>query len=360
MKIIEKKINNNLNISSYLNNIDNNNILFFDIETTGFSYINNYLYLIGYIYYSESNWKVVQLFAEDINEELHVLKYFLNICTNFKYILSFNGDRFDIPYLQKKSTLYDIDSNILNNIQSIDIYKIIKKYKNLFNLENYKLKSIEKFLGISRKDIYTGGELIEQYLKYTVTKNPKLKENLLLHNYDDLIGMLKLLPILDYTNSFNNLLSLNENNILNYEIKNEYLNMYIKPKNNIKFNHTITKNNWNITFTKNENIHLQIKIINETLYHYFKNYKDYYYIKSKDEAIHKSIATFLPKTKKIKATSKTAYIKKTSTFIQIYDIAYNIPVFRDKNLKKNLYITLNDLINNKEIIKTNIKAILAI
>ncbi len=64
---------------------------------------------------------------------------------HYRYLIHFNGDGFDIPYLLKRCRAYDLDYGFLN-IKSVDIYKIIKPYKKLLGLENLKQKSIECFL----------------------------------------------------------------------------------------------------------------------------------------------------------------------------------------------------------------------
>ena len=76
-----------------------------------------------------------------------------------------------------------------------------------------KQKAIEQFLGISREDKYTGGQLIEVYRDYLHTHEKSLYDLLILHNEDDLKGMPAILPILSYADFFSSLFSLR---LLNY------------------------------------------------------------------------------------------------------------------------------------------------
>lgn len=76
-----------------------------------------------------------------------------------------------------------------------------------------KQKAIEQFLGISREDKYTGGQLIEVYRDYLHTHEKSLYDLLILHNEDDLKGMPAILPILSYADFFHPLFSLR---LLNY------------------------------------------------------------------------------------------------------------------------------------------------
>lgn len=83
-------------------------------------------------------------------------------------------------------------------MQILDIFKELSPIKPLLCLENYKQKSIEAFLGIDREDKYSGGELINVYYEYLAQKDAEKLSLLLTHNYEDVLGMTKLLSILSY------------------------------------------------------------------------------------------------------------------------------------------------------------------
>ncbi|MCG4586502.1 ribonuclease H-like domain-containing protein, partial [Anaerosalibacter bizertensis] len=67
-------------------------------------------------------------------------------------------------------------------------------------LQNFKLKSIEKYIGINREDTLSGKDCISLYYSY-INKRQKEKRKLILkHNYDDLYYLpfiLKALDIID-------------------------------------------------------------------------------------------------------------------------------------------------------------------
>ena len=128
-------------------------------------------------------------------------KVFFAFVKNYRTLVHFNGDTFDIPFIEKRCHALNLP-HTFDCLESIDIYKRIKPYKKHLGLENLKQKSIEAFLGIDREDKYSGGQLIEVYAEYLQTKDPYLLKLLLLHNEDDLKGMPKLLPILHYPDFF--------------------------------------------------------------------------------------------------------------------------------------------------------------
>lgn len=143
-------------------------LLFFDIETTGFSGDTSQLYLIGCVYHDGFGWKLIQWFADTRQAESELLDAFFVFIKRFKTLIHFNGDHFDIPYLEKCCRRLGL-SHSFEGMESMDIYKKIRPYRKLLGLESMKQKAIEQFLGISREDKYTGGQLIEVYRDYLHT-----------------------------------------------------------------------------------------------------------------------------------------------------------------------------------------------
>ena len=164
-------------------------IVFFDIETTGFSARSTTLYLIGVVYYKNNTWNIKQWFSEHPHNEAIVLASFFEFIKDYKTIVHFNGEGFDIPYLTSKFAKYNLPYSF-DNFKSLDIFKHTRKVHKLLKLENYKQKTIEKYLGIERNDKFSGGELINVYNQYLITNDEELLHILLLHNKEDIIGML--------------------------------------------------------------------------------------------------------------------------------------------------------------------------
>ena len=131
-------------------------ILFFDIETTGLRKESTQVYLIGCAFFHDGSWKIRQYLAESALDEREVMESFADFASSYKVLIHFNGDGFDIPYLAYKAEFYDLDLDF-STFQSIDIYKLAKPLKKLLGLESMSQKSIERFLQINRDDLYGGG-----------------------------------------------------------------------------------------------------------------------------------------------------------------------------------------------------------
>lgn len=172
-------------------------VLFFDIETTGLSARSAGLYLIGVLAYTDKSWTLLQFFCEDVADEPAVLQAFFDLLRTKKTLISYNGDGFDIPFLRHMVEQYGLPYSF-DAVESFDLFKKFRPLKRLLGLPDLKLKSCERFLGIDREDRFTGGELIEVYFEWQKTKAPALLDTLLLHNAEDIANLPNLLPLLRY------------------------------------------------------------------------------------------------------------------------------------------------------------------
>lgn len=283
-------------------------LLFFDIETTGFSGDYSTLYLIGCTYYKDSHWHLIQWFADTINAETELLQHFFEFIKDYRVLIHFNGDGFDIPYLLKRCGRLNLPYDF-SGIRSFDIYKKCKPYRKLLGLENLRQKSIEQFLGVRRQDKYNGGELIEVYQDYLRSHADLLYDMLILHNAEDLEGMPLILPILYYPDFFEHPLIYDsmktaadvvELNLLSEERLPVPIHLEREPVYAAACDNTLT---------------LQVKLYKGTLKHFYPDYKDYYYLIYEDTAIHKSIGEYVDKGARIRATAKTCYTKKEGLFL---------------------------------------------
>jgi hypothetical protein len=324
-------------------------VLIFDIETTGFSPRNTFCYLIGCIYYQDSNFKLIQWFADSNHDEIDIIQSFFDFLHNYKAVLHYNGNGFDIPYLIQKAAHYNIQS-FLENIESIDLYKLLSPYKNFFKLENLKQKTVETFLDIVREDKFNGGQLISVYTDYLQNPCEESKQLLLLHNKDDICGLFSLLPILSYHALFNGLFT-----IIGFDVK-PYTNMYqqqqfeffIDLKLQIDLPKRISNGCKDYYFSGYNNIgKLKIKVCSEELKFFYSNYKDYYYLPYEDIAIHKSVSSYVDKEFRSKAKASNCYIKKTGYFLPQEQVIIS-PCFRANFNDKTTYFELTDEVLNDE------------
>lgn len=327
-----------------------NKLIFFDIETTGFSRKYCCIYLIGCMYFIGDTPMYTQWLAENFNDEANVLMAFHKFLQKFDTIVHFNGNSFDIPFLKERGEKYRLDFNF-DKYKSIDLYKPVSKINHILKMENQKQKTFEKLLGIKRTDPFSGGDLIEVFKQFVESKDDRLVFPLLLHNKEDVCFMGALTSLLAVSDIFDFKFSIDEFKINTFKDINEdigqELNIVAKLDNSISF--PISYNYNGIYFKiDNDTVHIVVKIKYGTYKYFFENYKDYYYLPLEDRAMHKSVAEFVDRKYRKQASASTCYEKRTGSFLPIFQSdEYSFsPCFKEDYKDKNNYIELTSINEN--------------
>lgn len=158
----------------------------FDIETTGLSPDTGQIILTGILDVSDGS--VVQHFAGHPSEESEVLQHTIDALNRYDAVITYNGDSFDWPFLRKRAAKYGLHTERSPFI-SIDVYRLLKQYwPQAARLPNVKQTTVEAALGLSknRADIIDGAESVQLYRQYVRTGEAALRNDILLHNSDDI------------------------------------------------------------------------------------------------------------------------------------------------------------------------------
>ncbi len=318
-------------------------ILFIDIETTGFTARSSSLYLIGAAFYAEGNWQIRQWFCESPLDESAALDSFFGFARSFTHLVHFNGNNFDLPYLLQKCEQHKRPHNF-DSFEGIDLYKRISPYKAFLHVPNCKQKTLETLLGIHREDRYHGGELIEVYRHYVENPSPDARSLLLLHNGDDIHGMLQLLPLLAFYDLFNGNIrakKVQANSFVDYhgQYRQELL-MKLSLPAPLPIPLSNLANGCYFSSEKDEGI-LKVPLYEEEMKYFYASYKDYYYLPEEDIALHKSVSSFVDPSHRIQATAATCYTRKYGLFLPQWDILVE-PFFKRDYRSHELFFELTD------------------
>lgn len=319
------------------------NAIFFDIETTGFSPANSSLYMIGCARRNGDQIQIDQFFAEKPEEEADVLRAFFEILTKYTTVITFNGIGFDIPYLKAKADHYKIPEHF-REFEYLDIFKSISSIKFLLKLENYKQKTIESFLGLPREDQKSGGDLIGIYLAYVKHPTEEAFHLLRIHNYEDVLHMVDLLPILSYLEVLNGQYTILSHRIDHYHAYNgsEGNEWIITMQNDYRIPRRVSckQDSFYLMIGPNRTS-LRIPIYEGELHNFYSNYKDYYYLTKEDMAVHKSVASFVDKEFRENARASNCYTRKSGRFLPQYTNVMQ-PEFRMEYKDKISYFEMTD------------------
>ncbi len=347
-------------------------ILFFDIETTGLSATSSYIYLIGCIDCIGGMVTLRQWFLDDISEEKLLIQSFLAHASGFKKLVHYNGTTFDVPFLQKKCQRHRLRCTI-EPLESIDLYRQLTLLRRLFQLPDLKQKTVEHFLGLSREDIFSGSDLIPVYTEYlakarlealrassamspatsdfsqtglpAITDSPAnaLLTVLLLHNHEDLIGLYQiagLLPLLRFCDGdFKaqaaapkipdtlTLTLLAGQSLLPLATAEAYSTKPLQTKPLPCTDNPRAELSLRL-LPDASGMQLQLPFYHATLKYFFENYKEYYYLPAEDQAIHRSVAEFVEPAYRTKATRENCYQKRTGAFL-FQPLPGQTPAFRE-------------------------------
>ncbi len=336
-------------------------ILFFDIETTGFSPKTSDLYMLGTGCLKGDSFEITQYFADCMEDEEQILKIFIILTGKYDVIAHYNGNTFDIPFIKSKSEQYGIKFDIPDSVKSFDLYKEILKYKRVFNLADYKQKTIERFLGIHRDDKMDGGELIKVYKDFIKDGSLVLRDALFLHNFDDIRGLIASMNIFKYIHILNGSFSDYNVSVSDYADSEGSITkeLFIVILADYTFPEELTvANHFGVVKFKENKCYLSCRSYNGELKYFFSDTGNYYYLPLEDMAVHKSVAIYVDKNFRQKAKPANCYIKRQGDFF--LSAGYSkIDLFKKDYKDSDYYLMYSDdLFKDKDFLDEYIRCIL--
>lgn len=170
-------------------NIDDAKHLFFDIETMGFSSVP--IILIGSARIYNGNILIDQYLSRSVREEPAMLMAFANILRGSDAIVTFNGKRFDVPFIEDRLSYHDIKENVCNKVHHDALYLSRRRWR--AKLPNCKLGTLEeRILCVKREDDVPSRSIPDFYSTYLRQKNVGPLVPIVDHNKQDLITLARI------------------------------------------------------------------------------------------------------------------------------------------------------------------------
>ncbi|MBQ7534122.1 MAG: ribonuclease H-like domain-containing protein [Stomatobaculum sp.] len=294
---------------------DPDDFLFLDIETTGLTPETAQIYLIGALYHTEeSGWTLRQWFADSLSSEEEILRAFFAFAAPFRTLVHYNGTSFDLPFLMRCAAQYGIP-HPFEGMNSLDLYRAARPYRKVFGTGRINQKSMEQFLGLDRADRFSGGELISVYQNYLNSGGTALLQQLLLHNEEDVTGLTVLLSLLSYRDFF--LGGFSGAEAAAEEGENGPV-FRIRLKGSCYLPVPVSFDSESFFLEAQDDcLTISLPYFQGTLLYFYENYRDYYCLPEEDRVVHKSVAEFVDRSAKVKATARTACVKKDGEFFRV-------------------------------------------
>lgn len=164
---------------------DRKDFAILDIETLGLTHQPIILFAVAVP--GQEKTKVYQLLLKDVSQEPAALLEFSKMVENKGAYITYNGKRFDIPYINRRFNFYGLKNDM--DGMHFDLYQFVRNEWG-GQIPDCSLNTVEKNkLGI-RRDRDVPSELVpEFYSTYQSTGNPGPLLPLLEHNRQDVLSL---------------------------------------------------------------------------------------------------------------------------------------------------------------------------
>lgn len=178
--------------SKELEDLDVEELLFLDTETTGLSGgAGTCAFLVGTAFFKNRRLQVHQFFMRDFDEESSMLSSFKELAEVCRAVVTYNGKSFDIPLLDERFILKR-NRMELRKLPHIDLLIPARRlFQGLF--EDCRLSTLEgRILGVERIDDIPGPLIPQVFFDFLRTGSTVMLERIFYHNRMDLISLVAL------------------------------------------------------------------------------------------------------------------------------------------------------------------------
>jgi uncharacterized protein YprB with RNaseH-like and TPR domain len=165
-------------------------LVFFDIESTGLAY--SPLFLIGAMVWEDGGFVVRQLLARNYAEEGAVIASFADVCRGRRMLVSFNGKSFDLPSIRVRAAATRVDLSGRPEAHFDLLHECRRVWRDV--LPDCKLQTLELRVcqRLRRGDI-PSAEIPRAYHAYVRTADAWEIVEVLKHNMLDLVTLADLM-----------------------------------------------------------------------------------------------------------------------------------------------------------------------
>ena len=306
-------------------------VILLDLETTGLSPTKHEIISIGLTYMTvENTLQTEHWFLDDLNEESHLLKRLLIFLEDYESIFTYYGRGFEFPFIKARLNHYGLDASPFLKLKLIDMKVPLKAFAK-------KRSELEALFGFKRHSESDGYDIVKLYRTYEKSKAPIYKTCLLAHQQEELLSLALFFEL------YMTLYQSEQWTLKKQQTDGDYLILSLQSPSYFTAHFEGVFEDIRLAYHAGENeLHLSLPLLSGTLAHDLEPLKDYYYVDTQKELIHKSLAQFIPKNLLRKATRAECVVYKESTFVPLLS-TYKItcPLWHSEDGQ--LYIELKDV-----------------
>ncbi len=279
-----------------------------DIETNGLSHEKHHIVCIGVTYLNHDDEIITkQWFLQKNKDEQDLLCNFITFAKDFKSVYTYSGKSFDWPFLLARIAYYSL--TIPATLTLVDMKKVL-------TLLAPTRADLEKALGFTRETSSSGKALVKLYQTYEACGEDIYLNLILAHNQEELKSLLvfyKVYYMLYHLKHFTL--------ITHLEAHPEMCQLTLDCNLPFTFEASFSfeKDDLTLNLLKNTPfLKITLPLYKQYLKKAVTPVKDYYYIPSQNQLMHKSLAAFIPSELKRKATKEDCFIEKLDTYFKLY------------------------------------------
>jgi hypothetical protein len=176
------------------NRFDLEDLLFFDVETTGLSGgAGSIIFLLGLGWFTKEQgqhyFHIEQLFLDDFPGEPEFIRYLVPKLTHDRLYVSYNGKSFDSHLLKSR---FSMNAQELELPHQLDLLHLIRAFCKT-TLDTCSLSCVEReLLSVHRQADLPGALVPEVYLKYLCNRQADLIPLIFAHNFQDILSLAQL------------------------------------------------------------------------------------------------------------------------------------------------------------------------
>jgi hypothetical protein len=163
--------------------------VFLDTETTGIQGgAGTCPFLVGLGYFDDGDFRLVQFFIRDFDEEPSMLSALAELLSDFELVVTYNGAAFDIPLLETRFTLARMDSPFANMSHYDLLFTARKLWRHGHG--SCRLAALERELVSFMRGPDIPGALIPRaYFDYLQRRPNTTLRSVFTHNGDDVLSL---------------------------------------------------------------------------------------------------------------------------------------------------------------------------